>query len=38
VGNRGEEAALAALELLALYAKLGARPGRARAAARRRAR
>jgi 6,7-dimethyl-8-ribityllumazine synthase len=38
VGNRGEEAALAALELLALYAKLGARPGRAGAAARRRAR
>jgi 6,7-dimethyl-8-ribityllumazine synthase len=38
VGNRGEEAALAALELLALFAKLGARPGRSRAAARRRAR
>src|SRR5215510_8513824 len=38
VGNRGEEAALAALELLALFAKLGTRPGRARAAARRRAR
>jgi 6,7-dimethyl-8-ribityllumazine synthase len=38
VGNRGEEAALAALELLALFAKLGARRGRGRSAARRRAR
>src|SRR5262249_48093083 len=38
VGNRGEEAALAALELLALFRKLGAQGGRARAAARRRAR
>jgi 6,7-dimethyl-8-ribityllumazine synthase len=38
VGNRGEEAALAALELMALFAKLGVRPGRARAVARRRAR
>jgi 6,7-dimethyl-8-ribityllumazine synthase len=33
VGNRGEEAALAALELLALYAALRARKGRARASA-----
>jgi len=38
VGNRGEEAALAALELLALFAELGAQRGRARPAARRRAR
>ena len=38
VGNRGEEAALAALELLALFATLRSRPGRARAVARRRAR
>jgi len=38
VGNRGEEAALAALELLALFARLRARSGRARAAVRRRAR
>src|SRR5262249_58920044 len=33
VGNRGEEAALAALELLALFGKLGTPPRRARAAA-----
>ncbi|MCI0545655.1 MAG: 6,7-dimethyl-8-ribityllumazine synthase [Candidatus Rokubacteria bacterium] len=35
VGNRGEEAALAALELLALFAELRGRRGRARAKARR---
>ena len=38
VGNRGEEAALAALELLALYAALRARKGRVRTAAPRGAR
>jgi 6,7-dimethyl-8-ribityllumazine synthase len=38
VGNRGEEAALAALELLALFARLRRRRGRARAPARRSAR
>jgi 6,7-dimethyl-8-ribityllumazine synthase len=38
VGNRGEEAALAALELLALFAELRGRRGRARAPARRRTR
>jgi 6,7-dimethyl-8-ribityllumazine synthase len=38
VGNRGEEAALAALELLALFAGLRPRRGRARAPARRSAR
>ena len=35
VGNRGEEAALAALELVALFARLDGRAGRARARARR---
>ena len=35
VGNRGEEAALAALELLVLFAELRGRRGRARAKARR---
>jgi 6,7-dimethyl-8-ribityllumazine synthase len=35
IGNRGEEAALAALELLALYAGFRARKGRTRAPARR---
>jgi 6,7-dimethyl-8-ribityllumazine synthase len=38
VGNRGEEAALAALELLALFAELRGRRGRGRATARRSAR
>jgi 6,7-dimethyl-8-ribityllumazine synthase len=38
VGNRGEEAALAALELLALFAGLRPRRGRTRAPARRSAR
>jgi 6,7-dimethyl-8-ribityllumazine synthase len=38
VGNRGEEAALAALELLALYAELRVRKRRPRALARRSAR
>jgi 6,7-dimethyl-8-ribityllumazine synthase len=38
VGNRGEEAALAALELLALFARVRGRRGRPRAPVRRRAR
>ncbi|HEY7138769.1 MAG TPA: 6,7-dimethyl-8-ribityllumazine synthase [Methylomirabilota bacterium] len=38
VGNRGEEAALAALELVALFARIRGRRGRLRAPVRRRAR
>src|SRR5262249_10942390 len=38
VGNRGEEAALAALELLAVFSELGGRRGRPRPAVRRGAR
>jgi hypothetical protein len=38
VGNRGEEAALAALELLALFARLDGKKGRGRSRAARRRR